>query len=227
MTSFRFSLKNLIALVGVVAICYAILDITAGSILSAFVFLIVINPHPFRWRTFEFAVTSAWLLGVIVIASEVSDNAIGFGCFFLPIGLSLAFSWLLRQASEAENPQYQRTWTELVFTPASCVLAFALWKTDLDFRLRLAVSEPALRAEARQLPRGFRKSYSPTRGAAGLFKVYEIEERDGCVLWDTGCNTVLISQGLAYVPFVKPPHWHRYRFQHVHGPWWIFTEKFD
>ena len=102
-----------------------------------------------------------------------------------------------------------------------------LWQTDLDFRLRLALSEPALRAEARQLPRGVRKRYWPIRGASGLFKVYEVEEKDGCTLWNTGPTDYWGTEGLAYLPMGKIPKWAGYRFQHIQGPWWSFIEQQD
>lgn len=220
----------MLAAISVIAVCFAFTGVSFGSVLSTFAFFILINPHPLRWSTFEFAAASAWLLGMVLIASNLSMAWEVFLC--LPTGGLLGFSWLLRQVVESDKSQSRQTWTDRAFVPLSFVLALILCTTDMDFRLRLFLSTPALCAEAQQLPRGYQRSYQSTPGSAGLFRVYEIKERDGCVFWKTGVVDWSTSEGLVYVPSGKLPQWpgntsdgFRYRFRHIQGPWWVYTKS--
>lgn len=228
MRRYRWSVRTMLVATAVVAVCFASFGLFSGGILAVSLLLVVLDPHPFRWRTLERGVTVAWLLGVGLIASDVEVDSIGVACFFLPTGLLLSFTWLVRQAREYDKVQVRQDWAQLLLTPASCLLALVLLGTDLDFQLRLALSEPVLRAEARRIPRGFHDRWWPAQHS-GLFNIYAVEERDGCVLWDTGGNSLSFwtIEGLAYLPDRRPPLWAGYTFQHVRGPWWKFVQNLD
>src|SRR5437764_1038519 len=64
--------------------------------------------------------------------------------------------------------------------PVSGLLAFALWVSDWDFRLRLALSEPALRAEAGRVRFAF--PGGPPH-LCGLFWVNGAERQGSFVYW--------------------------------------------
>lgn len=214
-----FSLRSLMVATGLIAVSFAAFGVVAGGILSAGVLAYSSVPSASRWAAVEIAATVAWLLGMALTASDVWN---GSACFFLPTGFLLGVSWLLRIAAQSERPSRLTS----AFTPASLLVAFALMATDLDFRLRLALSESALRAEASKARKGFH-GHRGTSRQAGLFRASTVEERDGCVLWTTNVPGFWTTRGLAFVPGRSAPQWPEYRFEHVRGPWWRFTQNLD
>src|SRR5262249_37450600 len=144
--------------------------------------LLALIPNPLVWQTLETASTGGWLALAII---DCSDPPGHMEFWPLLICVALCLSWLLRTSLRWRKPKSRSDWESLLFVPLSVVLDVGLVWTDLPLRLRLAASEPALRACIRQIPPGYHESCTPKPRRDGLFWIDEIQEREGCVFWTT------------------------------------------
>ena len=208
----RFSTRRLMLVISTLAACSPWLDGLPGS--PAF------NPFSSRWRTREQAASVAWLLGATwcFFTNILADPSASL--LFAATGLLLGISWLVRLGVMRARP---RTGVEAVAAPAAALLGLLLLSADLDFRIRLSLSEPALLADARGAQPGSWRAHDPGGHRVGRFSVLYTEEQGGCVLWTTG-GFLLTQEGPAYYPGRTPPRLGgRYGFWHFWGPWWKFS----
>lgn len=215
MARFRLSLRSLMLVTAVVAVGFATLGVATGSVVSAAALVLAVNPRPVPWRTLELAATLAWLLAAVVVFSDVADDPVAVRFVALGGG-ALTLSWALRMTVSRKSPG---RWAGCLLVPVSGLLAFALWASDWDFRLRLALSEPALRSEARAVRLAFP---SGPPHLCGLFWLNGAERQGSLVRWASSSASPFPGDaGLALLPRGSPPP-KGYRLEHVAGPWWRF-----
>ena len=188
-----------------------------ACIVSAGLTILVINPYPFVWQVLEMATTAVCSIFVLIEFSDIGGDFIIF-LLIAPTAAILLSSWVLRTCVRWQRPSASSAWVSLLLLPTAAAVWFALIPTGIAFNLRLALSEPALRAVVREIPRGYHDGFGEPR-RFGLFFAETIEEREGCVLWERGVF-MFVSAGLAYIPRKSPPDWQGYSFTHVRGPWW-------
>ena len=196
----RFSLLSLMVTIGLIAVSFATLGVIPGSIVATAVLTYRLINSTSRWTAAEITATVAWLLGAALLLSNVALDGIKVFFFFVAGGV-LGLSWLLREYHRGAKSRSNTEWGATIFVPASGLLALVLAITDLDFDLRLAMSESALRADASLVSTG-RSNLGKSRWV-GLFYVEHVEQQGKCTLWTTG-NDFIDSVGVAYCPGVVP-----------------------
>jgi hypothetical protein len=220
-----FAIWHLMAFTAVTAMCFgAGKGFNSGAMIPAVItvvlFLLAINPYPLFWQSLEMAAMAAWFTATALAYSDVQAN---FGTFIvlLMIGPVICFSWILRSCLRWQRPSSRSDWASLLHFPLAIVLLVVLLWTRLPLNLRLALSEPALRACVSQLPPGNATySYAEER-RVGLIWARQIEVREHCVLWTTG-SFFMSAHGLAYIPSDAPPALDGHQFERIRGPWWSF-----
>src|SRR5262249_23255319 len=125
----RFSLRRLMVVTGLTAACFAALGVTAGGIISTSVLAFAFAPFSSLRASCEFSLTTAWLLGVAVLSSDVWTDGFEIVCFFIPTGLLLGLSWVLRSFEFFEKPRSRWDWFAWCFTPAAGLLSYGLLNT--------------------------------------------------------------------------------------------------
>lgn len=202
--------------------CFAWLDGMLALTVLVPLSLLTVRSGRTPWKDAESAAAAAWLLWAVPAFSDVFLHPHAFLALFAT-GSLLAATWFLRLRAEGFGLARRPTLATLGFAPWALLLGLALLATDLDFRARLILSEPALRAYATDFTPGMRGSYHQALGRVGLFPIRKAFERDGCVLLATG-SFDRVDYGLAYIPQGSPPRWAaHWNWRHVQGPWWRFV----
>jgi hypothetical protein len=152
----KFKVCGLMVATAVMATLFAPFWVVTCVVIWAAIVIAALNPLSSQWRSWELAATVAWLLGAILAFSDVIVDGLAF-MFFLVVGVVLSTSWALREANRESKPASLIEWATMLFVPTSMLLVVALAVTDLDLRLRLAVSESALRADVRRIDLGHKE----------------------------------------------------------------------
>jgi hypothetical protein len=164
-----------------------------------------------------------WLLLAIPSLTDVASSFVAGS--LLAVGwLVFALAWLLLPLFRpgALGSPAGKQW--YLGAAAAGVLGLLLAFTDVGLRLRVAASEPPLRAYAAAVPPGgYGSLHEPHR--VGLFLVDGTEERDGVILLYTSAG-FLDRYGVAYNPGAKPLPAGRRQLRHLYGPWYSFRWKF-
>ena len=181
----RFSLRTMLVATAVLAVGFAVFGVIISGLLSIVLLIIAIGPFSSRWQTWELAATIGWLLGALLAFSNAAVGGFTlFGLYF--VGFVLVSNWVLRVFDEWMMPPSKIEWRSLFFVPIALLMVSILVKSDLDLRLRLALSEPALRAEVRQIGSGHNDTFNGRAHRVGLFWAVHVEENQGCIFWETG-----------------------------------------
>jgi|GEM_PF-4364242 len=218
----RTIVGNLAVACLVMVVCFAVFNAVFAGMLSIILLTVAVEPFRSRWDTWEVATTLAWLFGVIVMYTNVLVDGLVF-LFFLSTGVLLGISWLFRDLIRATRPS-KHDGVRFPLVPAALLLAWILFQTDVDLRVRLALSEPALRADLRRIRVGHKEDHRIFPRRVGLFWTDHVEENQGCVFWTTG-GFFMNYHGLAYIPGDLPTKT-SYDFRQIRGPWWAFEFDF-
>jgi hypothetical protein len=211
------------ALVAIAAACFAFLPGVLAVGLVAGLTLAMIWPRSSRCQAVELTAAVIWLAAAV---SAFSDVAVDFlaSLVLLGSGLAIAISWISRLILGQLPFRSWRDRAVVLSIPAVGLIGLVLLETDRDLRIRLALSEPALRSSARDAYAGrIDTSYRGDR-RIGLFRVYRIEVQSGCVLWLTG--SFIDSYGIAYCPGPPPNLSPDFKCWHVYGPWYRWEIEF-
>lgn len=206
-----------------IGIFFALFNAVFAAMLSITLLIVVRAPFRSRWQTWEAATASAWLFGAVVMFSNVVVDGLVF-LFYLVTSVLLGLSWTFRELHRLATSSSKIEWVPLGLVPLALLTGWILFVTDVDLHARLALSEPALRADVPRIGPGHEEQRIGFPRRLGLFWAHTIEERQGCVCWTTG-GTFMNYHGLAYIPGAAPTNI-GYDFQHLRGPWWAFEFRF-
>lgn len=154
------------------------------------------------------------------------------GYFLLILAAALAWSalaaiwggWLLVAVLQrAGRDGLRRRWRRWLSAPAITLVVFANVALDAPLRMRLALSEPALRAAAVALASG--ESREP--GWYGLFALTTMERLPGGARFQVRNTGFLDVGGFAYSPDGPPPVLGSDRYEHLTGPWYSWVNCWD
>jgi hypothetical protein len=172
--------------------------------------------------------------GAILLALDANSRA-SFGLFLVsvPIWLLLAAVWFWRffdAVDENRGRMSAAHWTRWLVIPIALGLVFAITRTDAVKQGRFDLSRGALDQMAGDVMAGG----SLERGWVGLYGV-GVAERTENGFWFVIDDAALSRWGLAYSPAGEPkqaednfdPLWTGASYEHLDGPWWIFTQSWD
>lgn len=163
-----------------------------------------------------------WLLAALPFVTDAACEFIA-SMLLAVTWMILAFAWLcgLLAAPFLFRSASARKWW--FSAGLAGILGLLLAFTDVDFMLRVALSERALSAHVASVPPGTQNSIHPNR-LVGLFLVDGTEESGGAVFLYTSSG-FLDRYGVAYVPdgAIPPSH---LSMKHLFGPWYHFKWRF-
>lgn len=154
------------------------------------------------------------------------------GYFLLILAAALAWSalaaiwgvWLLvAVVQRAGRAGLRRRWRQWLSVPAITLVVFANAALDAPLRMRLGLSEPALRAAAVALASG--ETIEP--GRYGLFALTAMERFPGGARFQVRNTGFLEVGGFAYSPAGPPPVLGSDRYEHLTGPWYSWVNCWD
>jgi hypothetical protein len=173
-------------------------------------------------------------LGAILLALDANSRD-SFWLFLLsaPIWLLLAAIWLFRfgLAVRANRGRMSAAhWARWLAIPLALGLVFGITRTDAVKDARFDLSRGALD----QMALDVMASGSLDNGWVGLYNV-GTAERTANGFWFVIDDSGLGRWGLAYSPNGEPkesednydPLWTGAEFEHLDGPWWIFSQSWD
>jgi len=171
------------------------------------------------------------VLGAVGLLTCAAISAPG-GYFLVALVTALAWCalgtiwgvWLLVAVLQrAGREGLRRRWRQWLSVPAIALLVFANVALDAPLRMRLALSEPALRAAAVAVASG--ESMRP--GWYGLFELTTMERFPGGARFQVRSTGFLEVGGFAYSPGAPPPVLGSDRYEHLTGPWYSWIECWD
>lgn len=182
-----------------------------------------------RPSIFELVLTGLWLLCAFFFLSNVEID-LGPMVVLLFSAMALAAVWGLRVLILLALLMVRHKVCGLVLPwlalPAAFVLALTAAKTNLDLRVRLRLSEPALRQYAATLAPGVQEDYAEPGKRVGLFWVTRAENVNGCCRFTTA-SCFFEQAGVAYCPQGEPPRDEKYTYWHIRGPWYRWFQGWD
>jgi hypothetical protein len=173
-------------------------------------------------------------LGAILLALDTNSRASISGLLLTaPIWLLLAVIWLLRfgLAVRANRGRMSAAhWARWLVIPLALGLVFGITRTDAVKDARFDLSRGALD----QMAVDVTASGSLDRGWVGLYNV-GTAQRTANGFWFVIDDSGIGRWGLAYSPDGEPkesndtfdPLWTGAQFEHLDGPWWIFSQSWD
>lgn len=180
---------------------------------------------------------SAWLIAAVYAFSNIEIDMLWY-IVLVFFGGIIGVYWLIlttleifvriQSHSKLPHPKSRRivVW---VFTPLFGLLGIWLALTDLDFLLRLRLSEPALTAHAQQIRATQEPGYRSINGWIGLFHVDDAQlGEDGTVQYTMQMPWIFVETGLYFDPdqaldTTKRPE----ERERIFGPWVKFIISSD
>ena len=182
--------------------------------------------------------TIAWLIAALYAFSNIEIDILWFLALAF-FGVVIGLLWFVMTALEAvvrikraqslPRPKPRRIMAWLL-TPLLGLLGVWLAQSDLDFLLRLRLSEPALTAHAQQIRATHDPGYTSINGWIGLLPVYDAQlGKDGTVRYSIQSPGIFTNSGLYYDPdhtlgaIAQSPE----ERERIFGPWVKFIISSD
>ncbi len=173
-------------------------------------------------RTATLGLSWVWFLVALTAFSDVAvEPLLGLGLFLsVPILPTVWLAYSFKKPVVFSEAGWRWVWLS---APLAWYLPIVLMLTGWGFEARLALSEPYLEEFAEAVREGRAEIRYGAARRVGLFCVIDARKgkNDGEVILITG-HGFLDRYGLAYRPGEPPDTFGSYN--HLHGPWYLFTE---
>jgi hypothetical protein len=174
----------------------------------------------------EFALYAVWLIAAVFATSNVVTS-LEYLFGLILFGFLLVVLWCLRGVFAIARhwtgrfePRRTR-WEKLAWLalPLLFAVGFLLEASRVGLDVRFALSEPSLRAAARE------PDYGAEGRRVGLFWVTRVVEANGNVHLTTADYGLIGEVGFVYALDGEPGWYYSipYVYEHLRGPWWTFT----
>ena len=172
------------------------------------------------------ALTAAALLALSAWAVSVPGSYFSASLLLPLVWFVLAIvwtGWVIYIAALHRLAFSRREVVRLLWAPLLGVIAVAVVESGVAFDARYAASKGAMNTVAREISAGSRSPQGIQR--IGLWDVEKVERVRGGMRFLVDGTGFLDPVGFAYSPRGKPPIIGEDFYEHLDGPWWIWTES--
>ncbi|MHC4933681.1 MAG: hypothetical protein ACYTGV_15985 [Planctomycetota bacterium] len=173
----------------------------------------------------DLALYAVWLIAAVFATSNVLTS-LDYLVNLILFGSLLVVLWCLRGIFAIAGhwvgtlgPRRTR-WEKLAWLALPLLFSVGglLQASKVSLHVRFALSEPSLRAAARE------PDYGTEGRRVGLFRVSRVVEANGHVHLTTANYGMIGEVGFVYSPDGEPGWYYNipYTYEHLRGPWWTF-----
>jgi hypothetical protein len=177
-----------------------------------------------RLRRIERWTAGVWLA---IVAVAHSDAGVAFNLWMMLVLAMCALTgwWLVRTVLSLLMSRVEpESWRSRLWVPVAVALGVLLAATDAPLRLRLSLSDGALRAGGPALSGWHPRSFGDSR-RVGLFFVREYSEFGREMRFLTSSCGLVDQCGVVYSPDGRPPNRGEDSFTHLYGSWWHWHQS--